>query len=439
MPNSSKNRVQINEKLLEKLNKDTVTLELAGMTTVSKINITPNNFINLEPILAKKLLAPSKAYLPYYISKNYVRLGPSVGILTSNKNAENPIPKGKNGRLYKEMINYAHNHGLFVFLFYAEGVNWKKKIIKGYTLNNNGKWISGNYGIPNIIYNRIQYRSIENRTNVKTLLERCANNPNVYVFNSRFLNKWEVTDALSNFVLGKKFLPETMKFNRTNLRLMIQNHNEVFLKPINSSRGQGIIKVIIKDDGSYQYSKAEVKMPKWFSTNSFYNLFEGLTRIGARENHYLIQEGVDLTTFDDRVYDLRAQFQKDGNGSWVITGVGVRIAGKNRFVTHVPNGGTAAVFEDVISKTFAGDDTKKTDINRQLKLIASTIPVELEKSLDINLAILSFDIGIDKNGKLWILEVNSKPASFDEEQIRFRHLQYLVDYFIYLAQINIKE
>jgi ABC-type nitrate/sulfonate/bicarbonate transport system ATPase subunit len=43
-------------------------------------------------------------------------------------------------------------------------------------------------------------------------------------------------------------------------------------------------------------------------------------------------------------------------------------------------------------------------------------------------------LGIDEGGKVWILEVNSKPSSFDEDDIRMKHLEYLCDYFIYAAR-----
>ena len=49
------------------------------------------------------------------------------------------------------------------------------------------------------------------------------------------------------------------------------------------------------------------------------------------------------------------------------------------------------------------------------------------------LAIVSMDIAIDPDGKVWILEVNSKPSHFDEPDIRRRHLQLLTDFCTYKA------
>jgi hypothetical protein len=36
----------------------------------------------------------------------------------------------------------------------------------------------------------------------------------------------------------------------------------------------------------------------------------------------------------------------------------------------------------------------------------------------LSLGVLSLDIGVDESGIMWVIEVNSKPASFDEDDIR---------------------
>lgn len=437
MPNKNR-EIVVNEKIYSTLNSDTVNLNIGCMTTVSRIYTSPehnNDFIFLNPKIADQLLIPSNSYNPYFCAGNVIKLGPSVGILTSfGKKQSDPVPKGRTGRLFKEMISFGQKKGLFIFVFYVEDVNWKKKTIKGYTVNNHGKWIKGNYALPTIIYNRIQYRSIEARSNVRLFFQRLNQESEVYLFNSRFLNKWEVNEVLWDFEAGQKFIPETKKFNRENLRNLLRKYPELFLKPINSSRGQGIVKLISNHNGPYRFSKAEMPNPKWQACSSFYTLSESLSRIGVKENRYLIQQGIDLARYNNRVFDLRTQVQKDGNGKWVMTGVGVRVAGRNRFVTHIPNGGTAHSFDEVLDKTFGRSSTTKASIEHQLKVISTIIPPKLEEGLGINLAIISLDIGIDIDGNLWILEVNSKPDSFDEDDIRHRHLNLLTDYFIFAAQ-----
>lgn len=438
MPNNRNHEILVNEKIFSTLNSDTVNLQIGCMTAVSQISTSPehnNNHIYINPKISGQLLVPSSSYNPYFCAGNVIKLGPSVGILTSlGKKQTDPVPKGKTGKLFKQIISYGQKKGLFVFVFYVEDVNWKKKTVKGYSITNNGRWFKGTFALPTIIYNRIRYRSVEAKSNVRSFFENLKKEPEVFIFNSRFLNKWEVNEVLWKFEAGQKFIPETKKFNRENLRNLLRKYPELFLKPINSSRGQGIVKVVSNHNGTYRYSRAEMPNPRWYTSSSFYTLSESLSRIGVRENRYLIQQGIDLAKYDDRVFDLRTQVQKDGEGKWVLTGVGVRVAGRNKFVTHIPNGGTAHSFDEVIDKTFGRSSETKSFINQQLKLITKIIPPRLEEGLGINLAIISLDIGIDTNGNLWILEVNSKPESFDEVDINHRHLDLLTDYFIFAAQ-----
>jgi hypothetical protein len=111
------------------------------------------------------------------------------------------------------------------------------------------------------------------------------------------------------------------------------------------------------------------------------------------------------------------------------------VAAPKKFVTHIPNGGTSKTYEEVINKVFG--KSQKARLDQQLHDIAKIVPVVLEESMNLSLGILSIDIGLDKTGIMQIIEVNSKPASFDENAIRKRHLEYLSDYFLYLINCQI--
>ncbi|NLB88525.1 MAG: hypothetical protein GX790_04770, partial [Syntrophomonadaceae bacterium] len=202
MPNNNK-EILVNEKIYRTLNSDTVNLHIGCMTAVSQINTSPehnNNHIFLNPKIAGQLLVPSSSYNPYFCEDNVIKLGPSVGILTSlGKKQTDPVPRGKTGKLFKQIITYGQKKGLFVFAFYVEDVNWKRKTVKGYSITNNGRWFKGNFALPTIIYNRIRYRSVEAKSNVRNFFENLKKEPGVFLFNSRFLNKWEVNEVLWDF------------------------------------------------------------------------------------------------------------------------------------------------------------------------------------------------------------------------------------------------
>ncbi|MDD2509790.1 MAG: YheC/YheD family protein [Syntrophomonas sp.] len=363
-------------------------------------------------------------------NENYIC---TVGVLSGNQKPHRNCPQGKKARIMKEMIIYAEKRQVLVYFFYSLDVDWRHQLIKGLRWKGN-KWVSEFYAFPDIVYNRIPSRTLENRKVAQYLLQKFNEDENLYVFNSRYLDKWEVYQTLSNHPLGDELLPETRLFTYSNLEELMSRYSEVYLKPINSSRGKGIIKIKTTGANTYAYAHAEFPRTNWNRCFSFKALCEALNSLIAGKNDYLVQKGIELARFQDRIFDLRTQVQKDGEGKWLMTGVGVRVAGRNRIVTHIPNGGFLAAYDEVMLENFGPSKEIRQQLDWQLKRIAKQVPVILEKGLSINLDILSIDIGVDSNGKMWVIEANSKPASFDENDIRQRHLKYLVDYCIFIAQ-----
>lgn len=361
-----------------------------------------------------------------------LRLGPVVGVLVARKTEkEYSLPTGKEGRILAEMNEAATKRNILMYYFYADGVNFTRQIINGhrYTGNPKGKsrWVRASFPLPDIIYNRITSRSRERENQVQLLLQKAAHK-SIHVFNTRFLNKWEVHKSLYSNPITRIMLPETDRYSQEKLIYYLANFSEFFIKPTESSVGKGIIKVVVNSPPSFTYYRVGSKTG-WQKSHTFMQLYKQL-RIPEGEK-YILQQGIDLNSIDGNVFDIRAQVQKNGQGEWQITGAAIRIAAPGKFVTHVPNGGTKGDFAKTIQELYGDDSEMSRKVNQQLETITQMVPRVLEQDLGLNLAILSLDIGLDKEGKMWIIEANSKPASFDEDDIRQRHLNLLTDYFIY--------
>lgn len=355
----------------------------------------------------------------------------SVGVLITGNSYSIFYSGGKTARLYKELILWGRKKNILIFFFHPLDVSWKGKKIKGITLDKNNRWIFKYFDFPPVIYNRLSYRSDEKKAYIQNIFQKFQNN-NIYIFNTRFLNKWEVYLTLKNHPDMTPFLPATVPFSKTSLKQFTSLYSDVFLKPQNSSLGKGIIKISKSPyKKGFIFACADEKPLRWIKCSSYQDLYNKLLKYMGYPKSYLLQEGIKLAQYKGRVFDLRTQIQKNGHGKWTLTGIGVRVAAPDRFVTHIPNGGKAASFEEVISLVF--NHEKLRDIKSDINFICENVPLILEKDLDINLAILSLDIGIDEKGNLYIFEVNSKPASFDEEHIRQNHLELLTDYFIFVA------
>jgi len=364
----------------------------------------------------------------------------SVGVLTTPKTKSNhPLPNGKDSLLKQEMISVANSMGIFMYFFYPHGISLSRNAVSGHTYiaknGQKGHWVRGVFPLPNIVYNRLSYRKNEAQKSVQKLLAALENNPNIHLFNSRFLDKWEVHAILSQNSLTNYLVPETHPFNLPHLYFMLDNYQELFIKPINNSVGKGIIKVQRNVPNKRIYYKLAASNKNWKQCNSVKKLYISLTT-EVMNGQYLIQKGIDLATIDNRVFDLRCEVQKDDRGEWVFTGVGVRVAARGRYCTHVPNGGTRAEYYKIIQKVFGSSESMNEYLEQQLDYITKAVPYVLERNLGINIGILSIDIGIDKSGVMYVIEVNSKPSSFDESDIRSKHLENLNKYFLYLHSIK---
>ncbi len=359
-----------------------------------------------------------------------------VGVLTTPKNnLKYPLPTGKGAKFNQEMILAARDKGILMYCFYPGDIIWRQKKIVGHTYikqHKKGKWIRDLFPLPDIVYNRLSFRKHEGQKNVQALLARLEKEPQIYLFNSRFLNKWEVHQSLSQNPLSVDLVPESCLFNLDNLIKMVSVYQSVFVKPISNSIGKGIIKVERRSNSRYLFYKSAASNLGWKRCSTANQLYLNLKKSIGSEGKYMVQKAIDLATLQRRVFDLRTEVQKNGQGKWILIGVGVRVAARGKYVTHVPNGGSKAVYKDVIDKVF-NNSTIKQKLDSQLEYICQVAPRILEESLKISLGILSIDIGIDKSGTMQIIEVNSKPAGFDEDDIRRHHVENLNEYFLYIV------
>ena len=379
--------------------------------------------------IAVRLKMPAWSYNIYHSDEHFLYLGPVVGILSS---AIRPggYPGRSETRINKEMIRFARRRGVFIYMFGASGVDKRKGLIEGVTTNLNNEWMQGLFPRPDIVYNRIRKRSLEKSPAIIALLNQFEADPDIFMFNSRFLNKWEVYQAASGVPVTSSLFPLTMSFNHGNLEVMLNNYGQVLIKPSHGSLGKGIIK--IKAQSNRYYLAKSSGPTQWHKYNSIDELYTAIKDKMRVNDNSLLQRVVELCRYKGRIFDIRIQFQKDAASSWVTTGAAIRVASRGQFVTHIPNGGRAEAYNTVIRHVFP-NPAVRAGIKDQLDYICSNVPVLLEERLGLNLAIVSMDIAIDPDGKLWILEVNSKPSHFNEPDIRRHHLQLLTDYCIHMA------
>ncbi|MCA0755526.1 YheC/YheD family protein [Paenibacillus sp. N4] len=221
-------------------------------------------------------------------------------------------------------------------------------------------------------------------------------------------SKWVKTEALLSHIDIAPHIPPTKRFTAENLRSMLDAHHMVVVKPVVGAGGHGVIKVTKRSRGSKSASGAESYAFTYYAQTKRFASFAAL--IGAlnkkrKGRAYLIQKGIDLATVDGRPIDYRVKYVKTEKG-WVYRAIVGRIAKPGLFVTNLCRGGTLVKSAFGISRSISpAEVAEKKSKMRELTVLSTGV---LEKKYP-GIGQLGFDYGIDKQGKIWIFEVNTRP------------------------------
>src|SRR5690606_2354057 len=129
----------------------------------------------------------------------------------------------------------------------------------------------------------------------------------------------------------------------------------------------------------------------------------------VRKKRYQIQQGIRLLAVGGRPADFRALVQRNGKGEWALISVVARIAGRNQFVSNVARGGTMMQAKPALAKSNLSTGTQRLAL-AGLRRTALDIAKGIERQIHGHFAELGIDLAVDIHGKVWLIEVNSKPS-----------------------------
>lgn len=356
-----------------------------------------------------------------------------AGILTSTANPDEWPPERR--ERFEEVAAAAAQAGVAVCVFAGAEANLAEGVVTGVlwypggSCDGTGCWLPGRYPLPVAVYNRIPSRRLEQAD--LSLLEALRRRLGPRLFNPGFFSKWSVYQVLQRSIPLRRHLPPTLRFvGAHQLTDRMRAWGSVYLKPIRAQAGQGILRLDPRPDTLWQLTAVTAGAS---TEQEIGEMQEIAARAAARigDQPYLMQPAVPLARLNGRIYDLRTLVQKGGDGRWHLTGVGVRVASPGGVTTHVPRGGERATL-----KTVAGKKAKK--VRRQVAALVKEAAQVLDQHHGGCLGELSCDVALDRYGNLWLLEVNSKPARFDEPAIRRRHFRQLGRYLAHLARLSRK-
>ncbi|MCK8489950.1 YheC/YheD family protein [Paenibacillus sp. MBLB2552] len=212
-------------------------------------------------------------------------------------------------------------------------------------------------------------------------------------------NKWLKTEALLSNADVAAHIPQTRLYSADSLRSMLHQFGMVVIKPLRGGGGYGVIKVTYAG-GVYGYTY----MSRRHNFGSFEAMFRSLNRVKVGRR-YMIQQGIHLARISGRPIDYRVKVVKE-NGAWVYRSMVGRLARPGLFVTNLCKGGTMLSAREGLGRSLSRRASGRK--RREMRSLTNTC-VQILESRFPGIGQLGFDYGVDRSGKIWIFEVNTRP------------------------------
>ncbi|MDQ6422347.1 YheC/YheD family protein [Paenibacillus sp. LHD-117] len=370
--------------------------------------------LRISPTLAEKMgLPPSnRTQLRFSYRSGIISVGPLIGVLVSRDYPGTPDkPFGAITMFCKELVEACKAQGAFVYFFTPDQLTGSASSIEGWIYA--GGWRQQPMPAPDVVNNRLTSRKQENSPDVQQFFGELKRLHATAVFNEKFLDKTEVFDALQKDAELHRYLPESYLLrNYATFKKMCERYGHVFLKPARGSLGKGIIRVSHLEGESYQALHAT-------STGSKKVVYPTLPKLYAsisakmKTARYQIQQGLHLIEIQKRPVDFRALVQKNAAGKWMITSIVARTAGSQQFVSNLARGGSLSTVSAAVAKCNMNNSVSRLDSAKRLRLAALQVAQGIDTHIPAHFGELGIDLALDTGGKVWLLEVNSKPSKND--------------------------
>lgn len=299
--------------------------------------------------------------------------------------------------------------GITVFVFFPEdkpdSAGFSHRI-SGYTYRR-GAWEKGSFPVPNIIYDRCLFKNADETSAARAFLSELPNRR--WSMLSRGLpGKSRVYDLLKREQCLSPYLPHTLTYTGSeSLRMALSMfEGKLFLKPSGGSHGKHTLFVDFSDHEKTRLQGRDRYNSIFKTTLPTRELPFWIKKFTGRRR-FIIQPYLSLSSRDGRPFDVRVLVQKNARGHWTTTGMAVRQGPAEGMTSNLHGGGTAFPVPFFLESEFSA--TVSDHIITSIKQLSDLIPPILEGGFG-RLGELGIDFGIDCSGKVWLLEVNSKPG-----------------------------
>ncbi|MEW5920323.1 MAG: YheC/YheD family protein [Bacillota bacterium] len=444
--------LQLSSAMLQKLNVipgREVVFSAGSKKSVAAVekNSADANIFSVDPnTLGKVCLRGINQPLAFFYNKsgNELKIGPIVAILSG-------IPvmllDPEVISLYQTIAAAARDAGMLFYIFTPDLIDFENGTVNGFQYGSNSRsskgWVIQEFPLPDVIYNQVGFISNDLKPVYrKLLLDYLKEHAAVKLINPFWaLNDKLVTHKnIYNDRQVKAYLPETRQYSSgSDVLALLKKYGAVHLKPTVSSLGRGIYKVSLHENEQFI---VEFHQPKGAKiTENIYGkvaLCDKLQKIISQQP-YLVQQSIDLLCYENRPVDFRVHLFKNARGRWDLLAIKARLGPVAGVVTGPAWGGFRLRGDKLLETVFSRGDAGH--ILREIEAAALTIARVLGRLFAKEFGELGFDMGVSRNKKVWMIEVNPKPnwnvpPEADAAKAEKNLAEHFLGYCRYLLNLN---
>jgi len=359
---------------------------------------------------------------------------PIMAVLVSPSTMRNLIRQKVNPRI-KQMAAANEEVKNILYYFSLKHVDLKEKRITGcYWDRESSRWLPGSFPIPDILYLRGGIK--EKYAHIFAELYGMVNKRGHVINHPRF-NKWELYQVLNKDPVIKDFLPATREVNRPeDIKDMLEKYGVIYLKSYLGRKGHYTLRVEALPGSCYRYSYQKKNMLSTYEVSSFQSLFNAVEGFFHGKS-FLVQQSIDLIKHKNRLVDMRAELQRNGNGQLEIVGICVRLGMNGSPITTHSN---AFKFEDFFLTKMHWPKEKIEALIDTIQSFLFRIYEYIERHYGKYVEI-GIDFAVDNNEIIWLIEANSQSTKVSLEKaysgaVVSRAYKNILEYAGYLYRQN---
>ncbi|QOR65062.1 YheC/YheD family protein [Cytobacillus suaedae] len=311
---------------------------------------------------------------------------------------------GKKTNRLRKMNEIANTN---LYFFSTKDVDYNRKIISGIFYDRSTKkWVRSEFPFPDVYYSRAG--ELKNNQNVKRLRATFDEMHIAKINSERYYHKWDSYQELMKYEELHPHLPETKLYKKkSDLEEMFRDSHRLYLKSFRQNNGSGIMSVTEKKDG-YEYKYFKKDQLTIGTSNNLTELIKIIKSFFKRKR-FIIQKSIDLLAYNNKALDLRCDVQRNGKGELECVSHSVRVAAENSHITNTRTKPNIQPFKEFFVGKLGFTNEEFMKLKTRLEQLLFKVFEKVEESYG-SYGEIGIDIGIDKNGGLWLIECNMMPG-----------------------------